>query len=176
MAERKTLFADIILPLAVDRTFTYRVPFELNELAQTGVRAVVPFGKSKLYTGLIIKVHEEVPKDYQAKYVEHILDETPIITGKQYQFWTWLSDYYMAPIGDVMNAALPGNFKLASETKIILHPDFERDTDHLDDREYLIVEALELQGELDIKEISEILQLKSIHPIIKGLIDKRIVL
>lgn len=176
MAERKTLFADIILPLSVDRTFTYRVPFELNEMAQTGVRAVVPFGKSKLYTGIIVKMHEEVPKDYQAKYLEHILDETPIITGKQYQFWNWLSDYYMAPIGDVMNAALPGNFKLASETKIVLHPDFDRDTDQLDDREFLIVEALELQGELDLKEISEIIQIKSIHPIIKGLIDKRIVL
>lgn len=175
MAERKTLFADIVLPLAVDRTFTYRVPFELNDMAQTGVRAVVPFGKAKLYTGIIIRVHEEVPTEYQAKYLEHILDQNPIITGKQYQFWTWLADYYMAPIGDVMNAALPGNFKLASETKIVLHPDFERETDGLDDREYLIVEALELQGELDLKEISEILQIKSIHPIIKGMIDKRIV-
>ncbi len=79
----------------------------------------------------------------------------------------------MANIGDVMNAALPSNFKLGSETKISLHPEFERNYDNLTDKEYLVIEAIELQDELTLKEVSEILQIKRIQPIIKSLIEKR---
>lgn len=176
MSERKTLFADIVLPIAVKNEFTYRVPFEMNEFVQPGLRVVVPFGKGKLYTGIVSRVHENIPKDYQAKYIEHLLDESPIITGKQYQLWRWISEYYMAPIGDVMNAALPANFKLASETKITLHPDFEGRKDELTDRQFQVVEALEVQETLDLKEISEIVGIKTIQPLIKQLIDLQVVI
>jgi primosomal protein N' (replication factor Y) len=176
MEERKTYFVDVILPLAVKMMFTYRVPFEMNDHLKIGIRVVVPLGKSKLQTGLIVKIHENVPTGYQSKYVESILDEHPIVTKKQLQLWSWISEYYMAPIGDVMNAALPGNFKLASETKIQLHPDSEVNGADLSDQEFQIFEALELQDELDLKEISEILQIKTIQPIIKRLIDKRVII
>lgn len=176
MNERKTLFADVIIPLAVKFEFTYRVPFEMNEFIKEGIRVVVPFGKAKLYTAIVTKIHETVPKDYQVKYIEYILDENPIITGKQYQLWKWIASYYMAPIGDVMNAALPSNFKLASETKIAIHPDFDGNTTDLTDRQFQIVEALQIQEILDLKEISEIVGIKTIHPIIKELIEKHIVI
>lgn len=176
MSERKTLFADIIIPIAVKNEFTYRVPFEMNELIQAGMRVVIPFGKGKLYTGIVSKVHEEIPTKYQAKFIEYLLDENPIITGNQYQFWKWIANYYLSPIGDVMNAALPANFKLASETKISLHPDFDGKTDKLSDRQFQIVEALEVQEVLDLKEISEIVGIKTIQPIIKQLIDWRVVI
>lgn len=176
MQERKTYFVDVILPVPIHNSFTYRVPFELNDYVKNGVRVVVPFGKSKLQTGIIIKVHEEVPTKYQSKYVESVLDEEPIITGKQLKLWYWISEYYMAPIGDVMNAALPSNFKLGSETKIQLHPESEVNSEHLTDREYQVFEALEIQGELDLKEISDILQIKTIQPVIKSMIDKRVVI
>jgi primosomal protein N' (replication factor Y) (superfamily II helicase) len=171
MTERKTLFADVVLPIAIHQVFTYRIPFELNEYVTAGIRVVVPFGKSKLLTGIVTKVHETLPSAYQAKYIELILDDTPIITKKQYNLWQWISSYYMAPIGDVMNAALPANFKLASETKIVLHPDFDISNTKLDDRQYQIVEALQIQEVLDLKEISEIVGVKTIQPIIKKLID-----
>ena len=176
MSDRKTLFADIILPVPVHQVFTYRIPFELNELVVPGIRAVVPFGRSKLLTGIITKIHETVPKAYQAKYIEYILDETPIITKNQFLLWQWISNYYMAPLGDVMNAALPSNFKLASETKIVLHPDFDKNHSSIDDRHYQIVEALEIKEVLDLKEISEIIGIKTIHPIINKMIDLKIVL
>jgi primosomal protein N' (replication factor Y) (superfamily II helicase) len=176
MSDRKTLFADIILPIPVHQVFTYRIPFELNELVVPGIRAVVPFGRSKLLTGIITKIHETVPKAYQAKYIEYILDETPIITKNQFLLWQWISNYYMAPLGDVMNAALPSNFKLASETKIVLHPDFDKNHSSIDDRHYQIVEALEIKEVLDLKEISEIIGIKTIHPIINKMIDLKIVL
>lgn len=176
MSDRKTLFADIILPVPIHKVFTYRVPFELNDYVLPGVRAIVPFGRSKLITGIITKVHEVIPNGYQAKYIEHVLDETPIITKNQFLLWQWISNYYMSPLGDVMNAALPSNFKLASETKIVLHPDFDKDHNKLEDKHYQIVEALEIKDVLDLKEISEILGIKTIHPIIKKMIDLKIVL
>ena len=176
MSDRKTLFADVILPIAIHQVFTYRIPHELNEAVFPGIRVVVPFGKSKLLTGVVTKVHETIPTVYQAKYIEYVLDETPIITKNQFQLWQWISSYYMAPIGDVMNAALPANFKLASETKIVLHPDFDLTKIKLDDRQYQIIEALQIREVLDLKEISEIVGIKTIQPIIKALIDLKAVM
>ena len=176
MSERKTLFADVILPVPIRKEFTYRVPFELNENLFSGARVVVPFGRAKLITGIVSSIHENIPQDYQAKLIEHQLDDHPIITPKQYTFWKWISAYYMAPIGDVMNAALPANFKLASETKIVLHPDFNIDPKLLTEREMEVVSALELREVLDLKEISEIIGIKTVQPIIKKLIDKKAVL
>jgi primosomal protein N' (replication factor Y) len=175
VSERLTLFVDVLLPVPIHQVFSYRVPFEFNEAVQFGIRVIVPFGKNKLLTGVITRVHQEIPTNYQAKYVEYLLDELPIINTKQFQFWNWISDYYLAPIGDVMNAALPANFKLASETKIILHPEFDKSLDQLDDRDAEIVEALTIREELDLKEISEIVGIKTIQPLIKRLIDRRIV-
>lgn len=176
MSDRKTLFADIILPLSVKNVFTYRVPFELNESIQNGVRAVVPFGRSKFYSGIVVRIHEEIPVGYQAKYIETILDDTPIITPIQLKLWQWMSEYYMAPIGDVMNAALPSNLKLASESKIALHPDFDVMISVEEERFTTIIDALELKEVLDLKEISELLGIKTIQPIIKKMMDEKIVI
>ena len=131
MTERKTYFVDVIIPLSIPNRYTYRVPFELNQELELGKRAIVPFGRSKFYTAVISRIHEEIPKDYTAKYIELILDETPIVLPQQFKLWDWISEYYMADIGDVMNAALPSNFKLASETVIVLHPDYEHNSENL---------------------------------------------
>jgi primosomal protein N' (replication factor Y) (superfamily II helicase) len=176
MSERLTYFVDVVLPLAVDRLFTYRVPFELNDLIQKGVRVVVPFGKTKFQTGIVIDIHQNPPKDYQVKYVESVLDEKPIVVGKQVKFWNWLAEYYMSTLGEVMNAALPGNFKLGSETKIALHPDFDRDAAELSDDAFLLVEALSVQETLDLIEVSSIISKKNVHPFIKNMIDQRVVI
>lgn len=176
MEERQTYFVDVLLPLAVANVFTYRVPFELNDYVKIGVRAVVPFGKAKLYTGLITKVHQTVPAGYQSKYIESVLDEHPIITKNQFKLWNWISEYYMAPLGDVMNAALPSNFKLGSETKIVLHPDADFNAELLSDKEYQVYEALDIQKELTLKEVGDILGIKTIQPVIKSMIDKRVLI
>lgn len=175
MSERTTLFVDVVLPVPIARAFTYRVPVELNKEISFGIRVIVPFGRNKRLTGIIVKIHEIAPLNYQAKYVELILDESPIITEKQLYLWNWISSYYLAPIGDVMNAALPANFKLASETKVVLHPDYDAQLDGLSEKEQSIVEIIEIRGFVDLKELADIMQIKYIHPIIKQLIDKRIV-
>ncbi len=176
MDERLTLFVDVILPVPIHKAFTYRVPFELNDFIQVGVRVIVPFGKSKLLTAIVVNIHEIAPKDYQAKYIEHVLDDKPIITRNLLKFWKWMASYYMAPIGDVMNAALPSNFKLASETKLVIHPDFDIRTRIEDDKEIAILDALEVQEVLDLKEISEIIGIKTVQPIIKKMLDKKYIL
>lgn len=176
MSERKTLFADIILPIPIHKEFTYRVPYEMNDTVFAGARVVVPFGRGKLITGIVTTIHETIPEEYQAKYIETLLDDQAIITQEQYKLWRWISSYYMAPIGDVMNAALPSNFKLASETKVVFHPDYNLDYSILTEREYEVVSSLELKDTLDLKEISEILGIKTVQPIVKALMDKKVII
>ena len=170
MSNRRTLFADVILPVPIHRAFTYRIPFEMNDAVGIGLRVIVPFGKNKLHTAIVVNIHENVPNNYQSKYIEAVLDHSPIITMKQLTFWKWVSQYYMAAIGEVMNAALPANFKLGSETNILLHPEFESGIDGLDERSQEIVEYLETKISCDLKELSEFLNIKTVQPIVKTLI------
>lgn len=174
MTERITYFVDVILPLSIPNTYTYRVPYDMNDLLGEGKRVIVPFGKAKYYTAIIKRIHQEIPQKYTAKYIEGVLDDRPIVTPQLFKLWDWISDYYMADIGDVMNAALPSNFKLASETKISLHPEYDGEDEHLSDQEFLILESLQVQEELTLKEVSEIVKIKTIQPIIKRLIEKRV--
>ena len=176
MTERETFFADVLLPVPMRQVFTYRIPFEFNDQIRSGLRVLVPFGKNKLLTGLVTNVHQQVPKDYQAKYIDTILDEQPIITGKQLAFWDWVSSYYMAPIGDVMNAALPANFKLASESKFCIHPDSPNpDSFQLAKREIEILDLLRVNESCSTKELSELLGIKTIQPYLKKLLDHKLI-
>jgi primosomal protein N' (replication factor Y) len=174
-ATRKTLFVEVILPLAISRNYTYRVPFELNNAIVIGKRVVVQFGKSKLYTAVVSNITEHAPEKYEAKYIIDILDEQPVVTQRQLQFWQWLAEYYMCNEGEVMNAALPSALKLASETKVMLNKDFEYDKAALNDKEYLITEALNIQPELTISDIAKLLGQKTVMPILKSLFEKNIV-
>lgn len=174
--ERVTLFADVILPLAVPQLYTYRVPYEWNAVIQPGQRVVVQFGRNKLYTALVRKVHEVPPKQYASKYIDHILDTSPIVNESQFRLWEWMASYYMCTIGEVMNAALPSGLKLSSETRILLNPAFGRSYDALSDKEYLVVEALEVRNALSLDEVAEIVEQKTVHQLIKNLIAKGAVL
>ncbi|HTH82259.1 MAG TPA: primosomal protein N' [Mucilaginibacter sp.] len=173
--DRKTLFVEVILPLAISKNYTYRVPFEMNDAVAIGKRVVVQFGKSKLYTAIIASVGEHAPEKYEAKYLLEILDDRAVVTERQLQFWKWLAEYYMCNEGEVMNAALPSALKLASETKIVLNKDFEYDKTALHDKEFLIVEALDIQPELTVSDIAKLLGQKTVMPILKLLFEKNII-
>lgn len=174
---RNTYFVDVILPLAVPNLYTYRVPYELNGDIAIGKRVVVQFGRGKLYSALVRNIHETPPKKYEAKYMDSILDERPIVNIKQFELWDWMSQYYMCNIGDVMVAALPGGLRLASETKIVLNPEYNKELSKtLSDKEFLIVEALEIRNVLSIQDVSQILEQKTVYPLIKTLIEKEVIL
>jgi len=174
--ERITLFVDVLLPVPIPGTFTYRVPFELNEAVLEGKRVVVQFGKKKLYSGLIKRIHQEIPDYPNVKYIMDVLDSEPIVTNTQFRFWQWMADYYMATPGEVMNAALPTALKLASETKVVLNPSWDKKDDILNDKEFLVVQALEIQKVLTLTEVSSIVDQVKVMPLIKTLIEKGAVL
>ena len=135
------MFAEVLLPIPVPGTFTYRVPFDLNDQVRVGQRAVVQFGKTKIMSGLIVSLTEQVPS-VEVKYLTGLLDAQPIVNGKQLKFWEWVKTYYMCHLGEVMQSALPSALKLSSETTVALSPDYVLDSVALNDFQYLIVEAL----------------------------------
>ena len=175
IAERKTIFIEVILPLAISQTYTYRVPYELNIQIAIGKRVIVQFGKSRIYTAIIFKVSEVPPSLYEAKYILEVLDEYPVVNFEQLSLWQWMSTYYLCKLGEVMQAALPAALKLASETRIVLQNDLEYNKSELSDKEFLIVDALEIQSELSISDVSKLLGQKTVFPILKGLFLKGIV-
>lgn len=175
LMERTTLFADILLPLPIKGTFTYRVPFQLNDIVKPGQRATVQFGKKKIYSGLIKKIHSTVP-EYTPKYILHLLDDEPVVNEIQFKFWEWISNYYLSTEGEVMNAALPSALKLASESKVLLSPSFELDKNLLDQHEFRLTEALLSKKTLAVGEISKLLGFANVLPLLKKMIDKKYLL
>lgn len=173
---RKTIFIEVILPLSIAKTYTYRVPFEMVNQVGIGKRVVVQFGKSKIYTAIIYRISETPPVLYEAKYIIDILDQDPIVNDQQLKLWSWMSEYYLCHIGEVMQAALPSALKLASETKIVLNQTEPVDKTQLSDKEFLIIDALELHAELNLSDISKLLSQKTVFPIVRDLFDKGIVL
>lgn len=165
-------YIDVILPLPVKGTFTYLT--EQDDL-RIGQRVVVQFGARKLYTALVKCIHNKEPDGYKAKPLLAIIDEQPIVNYIQIRFWEWIADYYMCNLGDVMNAALPGSFKLASESKIIMHYDFDGEIDHLSVDENNLIDILSREVELSISDISKLINVKNTFSFINKLIRKEIV-
>ena len=168
-------FVDVILPLPLDNRFTYSISKEEAAFLQNGMRVAVPFGKSKIYTGIIAELHNRAPGVYEAKPINQILDETPLVTQKQLKFWSWIASYYMCTEGEVMRAALPGAFILESEHIVQLQKEIEINESDLKDDEFLVVEALQNQSSLKIKEVEALLDKKSVLPILNRLMAKGIV-
>jgi len=171
---RITHFVDVLLPLPLPALYTYRVPYELDDAVKFGVRVIVPFGRSKLYSALVVRVHENAPQ-VTAKYILDVVDDRPVISERQFQLWQWMANYYLCTLGEVMAAALPSALKLASETKIYLHPDFNGDVSSLNPNELRITEALTYHETMTVDEISKTIQIQKVIPIIKSLVDKKIV-
>jgi len=163
-------FADIILPLPLRKTFTYSVPDGLA--VSVGARVLVQFGKRKFYTGVVRQTHITTPKDYQPKPVISVLDDQPVLTETQLQFWKWISEYYLSSIGEVMQAALPAGLKLASDSRVVLNPSFNDDFTALTDEEYVIAESLTQRHEFTLGEVQQLLGKKTVMPVIRNLMNK----
>lgn len=167
-------FVDVILPLPLDKRFTYEISEEEAKFLNPGMRVAVPFGKSKIYTGIAANIHQRPPEVYEAKPIHQILDKKALITTNQLKFWKWISSYYMCTEGDVLRAALPGAFLLESEGVIQLkNKEFLPEKDFNDD-EFLLVEALQKQSSLKIQEVMKLLDKKTVLPIINRLIEKEV--
>ncbi|CAN5295121.1 primosomal protein N' [soil metagenome] len=170
-----SFYIDIILPLPLEKHFTYEVTPGEAAFLKRGMRVAVPFGKSKIYTGIVASIHNVAPQTYTAKSIEFILDEDPVVTKGQLEFWKWISQYYMCTEGEVLRAALPGSFLLESETLIQLSPMANINENDLEDDEYLIFEALKTQSSLKVDEVIALLDKKTVLPLINRLVSKNII-
>ncbi|ULC60686.1 primosomal protein N' [Flaviramulus sp. BrNp1-15] len=168
-------FIDVIIPVPLQKLFTYKITLAESDFLKSGMRVAVPFGKSKIYTGIVFKIHNDAPTAYEAKEIHQILDDSSIVNEIQLQLWQWISKYYMCTLGDVLRAALPNAFILESETVITKNKD-EIDESILKDDEFLVYEALHHQSSLKIHDISNILDKKNVLPVIKRLIEKEAIL
>lgn len=166
-------FAEIILPLALPRTFTYSVSEAEFRYLRPGMRVAVPFGKNKIYTGLVLGLHQNRPQLYEAKEIHQILDEQPAVTEIQLAHWQWIAQYYMCGIGEVFRGAMPSALLLESETVISLKEGLV-DEGTLTDDEFLIYQALQQQPSLKVQEVMSVLNKKNIFPILRKMMEKNV--
>ena len=167
-------YADVILPLPIQGTFTYQLTIEQSKLLGVGHRVAVSFGKRKIYTGVIKQIHNQKPDFSKLKPIEFSYDKKALVTKLQIEFWSWISKYYFTPIGDVLKAAIPSTFLLESDTIIIKKEIDNEAIEKLTEEEFLIYEALDFKN-LKINEVSEIIDKKSTYSIIQGMIKKNLV-
>ena len=168
-------FIDVILPIPLKQTFTYEVNKDEAMFLKQGMRVAVPFGKSKLYTGIVYAIHQVAPQGYETKSIDQILDENPIVNEIQIKHWEWMADYYMCTLGEVLRAALPNAFLLESETIITLINKEPKDEFKLSDQEFLVLEALQVQSSLHINDIRAILDKKNVVSILQSLLEKGVI-
>ncbi len=168
-------FVEVILPLALNKTFTYQVSEVEFYFIKPGMRIAVPFGKTKIYTALALEVHQNEPLHYQAKEIHEIIDEKPIVNPYQIKHWFWIADYYMCSIGEVYKSAIPSALLLESETIILKNKETQVLKSELSDDEFLVYEALEKQNSLKVQDIVAILNKKTVLPILQKLLAKEVV-
>ncbi|MFY0599037.1 MAG: primosomal protein N' [Cyclobacteriaceae bacterium] len=164
-------FAEVILPLPLKGTFTYRLPANSSLHPAQGCRIIVQFGKRKIYTGIVHHLHDHAPAEYQPKEILDIVDSSPVFTPIQIELFQWMSDYYMSTLGEVVNAALPSGLKITSESYIALNPDMDFEELELSEKEQLIINNLK-SSDMTLDELAGLLETKSAHRHVKTLSSK----
>lgn len=167
------MYAEVIIPLALPKNYTWSVPGQLSSQVQPGVRVEVVLGKNKKYSGIIKTLSDQQPQ-YETKDILNVLDTEPIIFAEQLAFWQWIASYYMCSEGEVMAAALPAHFKLSSETVLVFNEEHGDDFSDLNNEEFLVAEALLMKKELTISEVQQILDEPNAYPVIKRLMEKKV--
>ncbi len=173
MADQQ-IFANIIIPLALPKLYTYSIPEEFREEVEIGKRVIIQFGKKKFYSGIVNEIHQSKPDEYETKEIISVLDEKPVVNKFQLKLWDWIANYYCCTIGEVLKATLPAGLKLESETKISLNPDLE-ETSPLNHDEQIIVSFLENNPVSNIQKINSIIGQNKALSTIKSLLSKEII-
>ena len=163
------MYIDVILPLALANTYTYKMPEEMQESAKVGARVIVPFQKSKFYTALIYNVHFTAPEGYVVKEVLSVLDSEPIVRKQQFQLWEWIAKYYQCTMGEIFKAALPSGLKLESETMIAAVKDFEAESP-LKNNEQLLLDCLG-DKPISVSDLNKKMEMKNVLPLVKRMME-----
>jgi primosomal protein N' (replication factor Y) len=168
------MYAEIIIPLALPKNYTWAIPTELAEGVMIGMRVEVMLGANKRYAGIIKHILSEKPAGFNPKPILGVLDDEPIVYPAQLALWEWMAGYYMCTEGEVMQAAVPSHLKISSESIFILNEGAAVDGHQLSDAEYIVSEALQIKKQLSLIEIQKLLDKKSVYPVINKLIQKGI--
>jgi primosomal protein N' (replication factor Y) len=173
----ETLFAELVIPVPIDKLFTYRVPAAMKKQIKVGQRAIVQFGAKKIQTGIILRLHNQPPVDYEAKYILELLDENEIIYDQQFKLYQWMASYYMCTLGEVVNAALPSGLNLSSESLVQLDPRFDLETTAFDfsEKERIVLQRLN-QESLGYSAIVNLIGTKVIYNLLKSLVSKEAII
>lgn len=163
-------FVEVILPVPIQRLFTYRIPLEMLTEIKPGKRVIVQFGPRRFYSAVAYKIHQKMPEGYTVKDVISVLDDKPIVNSFQIQFWEWIASYYMCSLGEVMKAALPSGLKLESETKVHYNPSFEKEV-KFSASEEIIMNLMADRMALSVLEIAKVYKKNDLLKIIKHLVD-----
>ncbi len=169
-------FVDVILPIPIPQLFTYSLPNDLYTQIQIGARVIVPFGKRKVLTAVIAKIHQNPPQHYTAKPILEVLDIIPSVTQIQVTLMQWMADYYMCCVGEVLNVALPSGLKISSLSKIQIRPDVMWSVIKLTEQEQKLIQSLKKNEDMSYDEASEALGVENVYHIIKSLIAKEVIL
>jgi primosomal protein N' (replication factor Y) (superfamily II helicase) len=173
LSKTQDMYAEVIIPLALPKNYTWSVPEELRPNIKEGCRVEVSL-KNKKYAGIVSVLHQKKPEAFEPKPILNILDKEPIVYKQQLEFWRWIADYYIASEGEVMAAALPAHFKLSSETILVYNEEFGEDFTGLDHDEFMVAEALLIKKELKLTEVQQILSSSHVYPVIKKIIEKKV--
>ncbi len=176
MSIENAIYAEVILPLPLYSTFTYRVPAAMVERVSVGCRVVVPFGKKKYYTAIVSAITHIAPKGFEVKEIHSVLDDAPILKHPQLKLWEWISQYYLCSIGDVYKAAVPAGLKIESETYVELNADYEESADNrMSEREAIVAQTLDHNGKMTPVEISRKTGLQNVEALVARMVEKGIV-
>ena len=167
------MYAEVIIPLALPNNYTWSVPEQYHSQVKEGSRVEVEL-RNKKYAGIIRRLHNDKPADFEPKPIGDVLDTEPIIYSSQQKLWAWISDYYLCSEGEVMAAALPAHFKLSSETILVFNEEYGDDFSRLDNDEFIIAEALLIKKELKLTDVQQLLDSVHVYPITKRLIEKQV--
>ncbi|XZF13011.1 replication restart helicase PriA [Chitinophagaceae bacterium MMS25-I14] len=169
-------FADIILPLNLPQVLTYGVPEQMQGLLQPGMRVEVSLGKNKQYAGIVERLHNDKPEAYQVKPIKKILDEEPVVNTLQLQFWKWITQYYIAAPGEVMQAALPAHLKLMGETRLLWAPEHDDVVYEWSNEAFRAVEILEVRKELSVTDLRNITGMRLFAAVLNELLENECVI
>lgn len=168
------MYAEIIIPAALPKNYTWSVPEQFREAVKPGCRVEVNLGKRKRYAGIIKTIGEKKPASFETKDILNVLDVEPVIFPEQLKLWEWMASYYMCSEGEVMAAALPAHFKLSSETVLVFNEEYGDNFSSLEHDEFIVAEALLIKKELKLTEVQEILDSSNVYPVINQLIQQKL--
>lgn len=166
-----SIYAEIILPLPLNATYTYRIPEDFENNVKIGHRVIVQFGNKKMYTGIVESISPIPPEGYEVKDILTVLDDKPIIRHPQLKLWQWIRDYYLSAIGDVYKAAVPAGLKVESETFVELNNDIDETQLDLNDRESIICQLLDHEGKLTVSDIEKKTGFKNVISLVNRLLN-----